>query len=58
MAVTVDEFLSMLDTLPETQQVDAGQWISLKVGGKGYGYVWEKTRTVGRVPLVQNTSRR
>ncbi|MGW4482187.1 MmcQ/YjbR family DNA-binding protein [Rhodococcus triatomae] len=47
MAVTVDRFLSMLDTLPETQQVDAGKWIALKVGGKGYGYVWEKTRTVG-----------
>ncbi|WP_181762996.1 MmcQ/YjbR family DNA-binding protein [Rhodococcus spelaei] len=47
MSVTVDEFLTMLGTLPETTQTDTGNWISLKVGGKGFGFVWEKTQTVG-----------
>jgi hypothetical protein len=49
MGVTVDEFLTMLDTLPETEQSGGGggSWVSLKVNGKGFGYVWEKTETVG-----------
>ncbi|MFD4292829.1 MmcQ/YjbR family DNA-binding protein [Rhodococcus sp. NPDC058532] len=47
MSVTLDGFIAMLDTLPETEQVDAGNWTALKVCGKGYGYIWEKTRTVG-----------
>ncbi len=49
MGVTVDEFLTMLDTLPETEQSRGGgdSWIALKVRGKGFGYVWEKTETVG-----------
>ncbi|MFF0818739.1 MmcQ/YjbR family DNA-binding protein [Rhodococcus sp. NPDC003318] len=47
MGVTVDEFVAMLDTLPETEQHEAGNWIALKVCGKGYGYIWEKTETVG-----------
>ncbi|MFD4179640.1 MmcQ/YjbR family DNA-binding protein [Rhodococcus sp. NPDC058514] len=47
MGVTVDEFLTMLDTLPETEQSSGGNWIGLKVCGKGFGYIWEKTETVG-----------
>ncbi|GAA4472176.1 hypothetical protein GCM10023094_03980 [Rhodococcus olei] len=47
MGVTVEEFLAMLETLPETEQIDTGNWIALKVGGKGYAYIWEKTQTVG-----------
>jgi hypothetical protein len=47
MGVSVDEFLDMLGRLPEVEQYDGGAWISLKVHGKGFGYLWEKTETVG-----------
>ncbi|MBG0830657.1 MmcQ/YjbR family DNA-binding protein [Planomonospora sp. ID67723] len=47
MAVSVDEFLAMLDKLPEVRQSEGGDWISLKVRGKGFGYLWERTETVG-----------
>jgi hypothetical protein len=47
MGVSVDEFLEMLDELPEVQQNEGGEWTSLKVRGKGFGYLWEKTETVG-----------
>ncbi|MEU8265796.1 MmcQ/YjbR family DNA-binding protein [Sphaerisporangium sp. NPDC049002] len=47
MGVTVDEFLVMLDQLPEVKQSDGDDWIALKVRGKGFGYLWEKTETVG-----------
>lgn len=47
MGVSVDEFLAMLGELPEVEQHDGGAWIALKVGGKGFGYLWEKTETLG-----------
>jgi hypothetical protein len=47
MGVSVDGFLEMLGGLPEVEQSDGGNWISLKVRGKGFGYLWEKTETVG-----------
>jgi len=46
MGVSVDEFLEMVKRLPETEQGDGGEWVSLKVRGKGFGYLWEKTETV------------
>ncbi|WP_433242702.1 MmcQ/YjbR family DNA-binding protein [Streptosporangium sp. CA-135522] len=53
MGVSVDEFLEMLDRLPEVQQSDGGSWISLKVRGKGFGYLWEKTQTVGLKATIE-----
>jgi hypothetical protein len=47
MGVSIDEFLTMLGGLPEVEQRDGGDWTSLRVGGKGFGYLWERTRTVG-----------
>ncbi|GIH76459.1 MmcQ/YjbR family DNA-binding protein [Planobispora longispora] len=47
MGVSVDEFLQMLNKLPEVAQSDGGEWVSLKVRGKGFGYLWERTETVG-----------
>ena len=47
MGVSVDEFLAMVAKLPETEQSDGGSWIALKVCGKGFGYLWERTETVG-----------
>ncbi|GIH90557.1 MmcQ/YjbR family DNA-binding protein [Planobispora siamensis] len=53
MGVTVDEFLAMVDTLPETRQGQGGDWISLKVHDKGFGYLWERTETVGLKATIE-----
>ncbi|WP_285778175.1 MmcQ/YjbR family DNA-binding protein [Microtetraspora sp. NBRC 13810] len=53
MSVSVEDFLSMLDELPEVQQSDGGSWVSLKVRGKGFGYLWEKTETVGLKATIE-----
>ncbi|WP_422673504.1 MmcQ/YjbR family DNA-binding protein [Bailinhaonella thermotolerans] len=37
----------MLERLPAVKQGAGGDWISFKVRDKGFGYLWEKTRTVG-----------
>jgi hypothetical protein len=53
MGVSVDEFLEILARLPEVEQGDGGEWISLKVRGKGFGYLWEKTETVGLKATIE-----
>ena len=53
MGVSIGEFLKMLDELPEVEQSDGGSWISLKVRGKGFGYLWEKTATVGLKATIE-----
>ncbi|MEU9887623.1 MmcQ/YjbR family DNA-binding protein [Sphaerisporangium sp. NPDC051017] len=53
MGVSVDEFLGMLDELPEVKQSDGGEWVALKVRGKGFGYLWEKTETVGLKATIE-----
>ncbi len=53
MGVSVDEFLDMVRQLPETKQGDGGEWVSLKVRGKGFGYLWEKTETVGLKSTIE-----
>ncbi|MEW9553852.1 MmcQ/YjbR family DNA-binding protein [Nonomuraea sp. NPDC050783] len=47
MGVSVDEFLEMLNELPGVKLGHGGEWIGLKVRDKGFGYLWEKTETVG-----------
>ncbi|WP_184544543.1 MmcQ/YjbR family DNA-binding protein [Streptosporangium becharense] len=53
MGVSVDEFLDMVAKLPETEQADGGNWISLRVHDKGFGYLWEKTETVGLKSTIE-----
>ncbi|GGL17920.1 hypothetical protein Sme01_55780 [Sphaerisporangium melleum] len=43
----------MLNRLPEVRQSDGGDWVSLKVRGKGFGYLWERTRTVGLKATIE-----
>ncbi|WP_370018391.1 MmcQ/YjbR family DNA-binding protein [Planotetraspora sp. GP83] len=43
----------MLARLPEVEQADSDNWISLKVRGKGFGYLWEKTETVGLKATIE-----
>ncbi|MEU4572388.1 MmcQ/YjbR family DNA-binding protein [Nonomuraea sp. ATR24] len=53
MGVTVDEFLTMLDSLPEVRTSDGGSWVALKVRDKGFGYLWEETETVGLKSTIE-----
>ncbi|MBC6459887.1 MmcQ/YjbR family DNA-binding protein [Actinomadura sp. HBU206391] len=53
MGVSVEEFLEMLRQLPEVEQNDGGSWVSLKVRGKGFGYVWDQTETVGLKSTIE-----
>ncbi|GAA2070165.1 MmcQ/YjbR family DNA-binding protein [Actinomadura alba] len=53
MGVSVDEFLEMLGDLPEVQQSEGGEWTALKVRGKGFGYLWERTETVGLKATIE-----
>ncbi|WP_372500397.1 MmcQ/YjbR family DNA-binding protein [Sphaerisporangium perillae] len=43
----------MLDRLPEVKQADGGGWTALKVRGKGFGYLWEQTETVGLKATIE-----
>jgi hypothetical protein len=53
MGVSIDEFMGMLGKLPEVEQNDSADWMSLKVRGKGFGYLWEKTETVGLKATIE-----
>ncbi|GAA4587530.1 hypothetical protein GCM10023194_36760 [Planotetraspora phitsanulokensis] len=53
MGVTVDEFLKMLNDLPEVKLSDSDSWIALKVRDKGFGYLWERTETVGLKATIE-----
>lgn len=47
MAVSIDAFQRIAHALPEVTQGYGGDWISFKVRGKGFAYLWERTRTAG-----------
>ncbi|PZG42120.1 hypothetical protein C1I98_20205 [Spongiactinospora gelatinilytica] len=47
MGVSIDEFLEVLKHFPEITMSDGGEWTSVKVAGNGFGYLWERTETVG-----------
>lgn len=51
--MSVDEFLQMLDELPGVKLNHGGEWIGIKVRDKGFGYLWEKTETVGLKATVE-----
>ncbi|QYC38091.1 hypothetical protein Nocox_02290 [Nonomuraea coxensis DSM 45129] len=53
MGVSVDEFLEMLDELPGVKLSHGGDWIGIKVRDKGFGYLWEKTETVGLKATIE-----
>ncbi|MGP3963329.1 MmcQ/YjbR family DNA-binding protein [Nonomuraea sp. 3N208] len=53
MGVSIDEFLEMLDELPEVKMSHGGEWIGLKVRDKGFGYLWEATETVGLKATIE-----
>ncbi|GAA0441294.1 hypothetical protein Acor_72860 [Acrocarpospora corrugata] len=53
MGVSIDELLEMLTELPEVTQGHSSEWVSLKVRGKGFGYIWERTQTLGLKATIE-----
>lgn len=53
MAVSIEEFLRIVTGLPEVTQSEGGDWVSFKVRGKGFGYLWERTATVGLKATIE-----
>ncbi|MBP2703365.1 MmcQ/YjbR family DNA-binding protein [Microbispora sp. RL4-1S] len=53
MGVSIEEFLEMLATLPGVEQAHTSEWTALKVHGKGFGYLWERTETVGLKATIE-----
>lgn len=51
--MSVDEFLELLDELPEVRMSHGGEWVGLKVRDKGFGYLWEATETVGLKATIE-----
>lgn len=44
---TIDDFLSLVDQLPEVARSDHDRYTKLAVRGRTFGYLWQPTRTVG-----------
>ncbi|MFD2356359.1 MmcQ/YjbR family DNA-binding protein [Nonomuraea ferruginea] len=53
MGVSVGEFLELLKSLPEVRTSDGPGWVAIKVRGKGFGYLWEDTETVGLKSAIE-----
>ncbi|MEU6715882.1 MmcQ/YjbR family DNA-binding protein [Nonomuraea sp. NPDC046802] len=53
MGVSVDEFLDLLDRFPDVRLNHGGEWVGIKVRGKGFGYLWEATETVGLKATIE-----
>ena len=44
---TISDFLDLFRQLEEVEIIDHGRYSKLVVSGRGLGYLWEPTRTVG-----------
>lgn len=47
VGVQSDQFLRMVDALPEVERGRGSDYTSFRVRGKRFGYHWPRTRTVG-----------
>ena len=47
MACTIDDFLALVHQLEDVGQHDREKWSAFDVGGRTFGYLWPRTRTVG-----------
>jgi hypothetical protein len=53
MGVSVDEFLELLRQLPGVTEHHGADWVGFKVRDKGFGYLWERTETVGLKATIE-----
>ena len=47
MSCDIPDFLDLVAQLPEVRQQDRSEWVRFEVGGRPFGYLWPRTRTVG-----------
>lgn len=47
VSTTSADFLRIIDALPEVVIGHGSTWSGFKVRGNGFGYLWERTQTVG-----------
>ncbi len=45
--MTIPTFLRLVELLPDIERGEGPDWTAYKVHNKGFGYLWERTRTVG-----------
>ncbi|MFW5418459.1 MmcQ/YjbR family DNA-binding protein [Nocardiopsis sp. CNT-189] len=47
MGVEITRFLRLVDALPESEHRELDKYTAFAVRGKGFGYLWPRTGTVG-----------
>ncbi len=47
MGATIEEFRDLVRQLDGVEVSDHGRYTQLRVHGRGFGYLWPRTRTVG-----------
>lgn len=47
MAVRIPGFLRLVDQLPDVQRTESPHYTTLRVEGRTFGFLWERTLTVG-----------
>lgn len=52
MAVGIDDVLQLIEQLPRVSHSDSENYTAFKVDGRGFAYLWRRTRTVGLKQLI------
>ena len=47
MGTRVEDFLELVEQLPGDERTDSVSWSTFRVRGQTFGYLWERTQTVG-----------
>jgi hypothetical protein len=47
VACEIADFIELVHQLDDVTQSDRERWSAFEVGGKNFGYLWPRTRTVG-----------
>ena len=47
MGSRTEDFLELIDQLEGAERTDSANWSTFRVHGQTFGYLWERTRTVG-----------
>ena len=54
MACEIADFLELVHQLEDVEQHDRERWSAFTVGGRGFGYLWPRTSTVGlKQPIAE-----
>ena len=47
MGSRIEDFVELVAQLPGVERTDSANWSTFRVRGQTFGYLWERTRTVG-----------